>query len=77
MDSNNTYIKNKTTNLIDITDEFKSDPEKYNDTLNKFLSKLNTYMKYHENFSTEQFKELYSISKGLPINQRRRDEEKK
>ena len=77
MDSNNTYIKNKTTNLIDITSEFKSDPEKYNDTLNKFLSKLNPYMKYHEHFSREQFKELYSISKGLPINQRRRNEEKK
>ena len=64
-DENNYYIKNKKTNLVDKTDSINSDSITYEEALNKILSKLKPYMKFDEHFSTEQFKELYKVSKNI------------
>ena len=71
-DEYNYYIKNKITNLVDISKDTKLlNPEKFNETLSNFLEKLNPYMKYKEHFSNDNFKELYSVSKKLPIKEKR------
>ena len=65
-DQNNSYIKNKTTNLIDKSNINEPlNTEKYNETLWKLFSALEPYMQYDEHFSLEQFKELYSVSKNV------------
>ena len=66
----NYYIKKKYTHLIDKTSylENKYKPEKYNETINKLYPVLKDYLKNHEQFSQENFKELYSITKGKDIN---------
>ena len=62
----NYYIKNKITSLSDKTIFIKElNPNKYNKTLYKILPILKEYMIVHEQFSSENFKELYYVSKGL------------
>ena len=62
----NYYIKNKITSLSDKT-KFIEDlnPIKYNMNLNQILPYLKDHMIVHEQFSSEQFKELFYVSKGL------------
>ena len=71
----NYYIKSKITSLSDKT-KFVNElnPVKYNKTLSQILPHLKEYMKVHEQFSSENFKELYYDSKGLTnlLNERRR-----
>ena len=75
---NNYYIKNEIINLEDIKNNIKLlNPVKFNETLSKFLEKLNPYMKYKEYFSNDNFKELYSVSKKLPTIQKRNLNEEK
>ena len=62
----NYYIKNKITSLSDRTKFIKElNPIKYNKTIYEILPYLKEYMKAHEQFSYENFKELYYVSKGL------------
>ena len=62
----NYYFKNKITSLLDKTKFIKElNPMKYNKTLYKLLPYLKEYMKVHEQFSSENFKELYYHNKGL------------
>ena len=62
----NYYIKNKITSLSDRTKFIKElNPIKYNKTIYEILPYLKEYMKVHEQFSYENFKELYYMSKGL------------
>ena len=62
----NYYIKNKTTTLIDKTEFITNlNPQKYNKTLFILYPKLKEYLKYYEKFSTEEFKELYNVTKGI------------
>jgi len=68
-DEKNYYIKNKITNLVDKTESINSlDSNLYEEALNKILSKLKPYMTFDEHFSTEQFKELYKVSKNITDN---------
>ena len=63
---NNYYIKNKTTTLIDKTEFITNlNPQKYNKTLFLLYPKLSECLKYYEKFSTEEFKELYNVTKGI------------
>jgi len=68
-DEKNYYIKNKITNLVDKTESINSsDSIAYEEALNKILLKLKPYMSFDEHFSTEQFKELYKVSKNITDN---------
>ena len=69
------YIKSKMTSLSDKTQFIKElNPIKYNKTLHEILPHLKEYMKVYEQFSSDNFKELYYHSKGLTnlINEKRR-----
>ena len=71
----NYYIKNKITSLSDKTKFITElNPIKYNKTLSQILPHLKEYMKVYEQFSSENFKELYYDSKGLTnlLNDKRR-----
>ena len=62
----NYYIKNKITSLSDKTKFIEGlNPIKYNKNLNEILPYLKEHMIVHEQFSSEQFKELFYVSKGL------------
>ena len=62
----NYYIKNKITSVSDRTKFIKElNPIKFNKTIYEILPYLKEYMKVHEQFSYENFKELYYVSKGL------------
>ena len=64
-DVNNSYTKKKLTNLVDVSYKIESfNKTEYKEKLNIILSKINPFMKYNEQFSIEQFGELYDISKG-------------
>ena len=66
IDEINSFYKIKTTNLIDKSKQLEnSDKPSYEQILNKIISKLNPYMKYKEEFSTEEFKMLYNASKNI------------
>ena len=59
--NNDSFIKNKTTHLIDVSENFSFlNPENYLKILNIFLSKLNPYMKYIEHFSLKDFEQFLS-----------------
>ena len=77
----NYYIKNKMTSLSYKTKFIKElNPIKYNKTLNEILPHSKEYMKVYEQFSSENFKELYYNSKGLtnlPNEKRRFNTERK
>ena len=80
-DENNFYIKKKYTYLSDKTNLSEINPEKYNEALNKIYPHLKDYLKSYEQFSFENFKELYNVSKKSPekkneIRRRRLAEEK-
>ena len=61
------YIKNKTTTLLDKTEFVMNlSAEKYNETLFKLYPQLKNYLNTSVHFSTEDFKELYRVSKGIP-----------
>ena len=65
-DQNNYFIKNKYTYLLDKTKiEQDFSPEQYNETLNILHTELKKYMKEYVQFSLSDFKELYSVSKGI------------
>ena len=64
-DQDNSFIKNKFTYLLDKTDLIQANPEKYNETLNRLYPLLEKHLKNYEQFSIENFKELYYVSKGI------------
>ena len=62
-DENNSYIKNKITNLKDETEKMKNvDIKAYGEALKALIDKVEPYLKYYEEFSVENFKELYKVS---------------
>ena len=63
---NNFYIKNKITNLKDETEKISNiDINNYQEILNGFVEKLSPHLEYYEEFSVDNFKELYKISKNI------------
>ena len=71
----NYYIKKKITSLTDKTKFINNlNPIIYNKNLNEILLYLKDHMKVHEQFSSEKFKELFYVSKGLTnlLNEKRR-----
>ena len=65
LNSDNSYIKAKFTNLTD--ESFKIEylnPQKYEEKLNNIIQKLNPYLKYEELFSKDDFYEFYILSKN-------------
>ena len=74
IDENNMYEKNKLTNLEDISKQTKIlDKKKHKEILDKLLPKLEPYFKHQKLFSSEQFEELYDISKNNGKNTKRRN----
>lgn len=64
-DNQNSYIKTKTTKLVDESDKVENfDPEIYEENLNNIINKLSPYLKYDELFSKENFQELLFVSKN-------------
>ena len=64
--NDNYYIKKKYTNLVDKTSYISElNQEKFNETINKLYPNLKDFLKSYNQFSLEDFKELYNISKGL------------
>ena len=63
-DSDNYYLQYKTTNLVDKTENIENDAiEEYKKNLNKFIEKIEPYLKYQVLFSKENFEEYYYIVK--------------
>ena len=63
---NNYYIKNKITKLVDQSNYLSElNSEKFNETLNKLYPKLKEHLKYYEQFSFDNYNDLYNVSKGL------------
>ena len=63
--NNNSFLRNKMTNLLDITNETEYlSSEKYLSILNKILPKLNKYMKLKEYISIDDLHEIYKENKG-------------
>ena len=61
-DTNNSFIKIKTSNLIDTTDNYENlDQNKYKENLEKLIGMLEPYMKNEDLFTLEKFKDLYSV----------------
>ena len=61
-DTNNSFIKTKTSNLIDTTDNYENlDENKYKENLEKLIGMLEPYMKHEDLFTLENFEDLYSI----------------
>ena len=59
-------IKRKITSLSDKTKFIKDlNPKKYKENIDRILPNLKKYMKIHVDFSSENFKELFYVSKGL------------
>ena len=62
IDTNNSFIKIKTSNLLDTTDNYENlDQNKYKENLEKLMDMLNPYMKNEVQFNLENFEDLYSI----------------
>jgi hypothetical protein len=65
IDTNNSYIKSKITNLIDESNKTENlNPQIYEEKLNNIIKKLNPYLKYEELFSKDDFYEFYTLSKN-------------
>ena len=65
-DENNFYIKNKITNLKDESEKLAGiDKDAYSEALNILIEKLKPHFKYYEEFSLDEFKKLYKISKNI------------
>ena len=61
-DENNSYIKNKVTHLIDISNTISGlDPAKYKNALDSLLPLLEPYMKVDIHFTSNNFSDLYSL----------------
>ena len=70
----NSYHKIKTTNLKDQSEELENvDKIVYEEVLNNMISKLEPYMVYKEEFSDEEFKEMYNVSKNITNNVSKRN----
>lgn len=64
-DENNSYTKNKITNLKDESEEILNiDKDAFEEGLEFLIEKLQPYFKYYDEFTVEEFKELYRISKN-------------
>ena len=62
VDTNNSFIKIKTSNLLDTTDNYANlDQNKYKENLEKLIDMLEPYMKKEEQFTLENFEDLYSV----------------
>ena len=71
---NNSYIKTKITNLKDESEKIANvDKATFKEALDVLIQKLNPYFKYYEQFSTENFTELYSVSKNISMDNSRRN----
>ena len=65
IDTNNSYIKSKITNLIDESNKTENlNPQIYEEKLNNIIQKMNPYLKYEELFSKDDFYEFYTLSKN-------------
>ena len=63
-DENNTYVKNKITNLKDVSENIhKKDIENYENSINSLLPLINPYMKEEEQFSQKEYNDLYNVIK--------------
>ena len=74
-DSNNYYIKDKYSIVKDMTEKNNTEEAKlYKKKMEELLEQLNPYMKYYEEISEEQFKEIYDISvnRKLPDKNKRK-----
>ena len=61
-DESNSFVKNKLTHLIDITDQMEDlDAAKYKESLDKLLPMLEPYMKVDVHFTTDNFTDLYNL----------------
>ena len=77
--NNNYYLKDKYSNVTDITKKNNEDEAKlYKEKMEELLEKLNPYMEYYEQISEEQFKDIYDISINgkLPEKKRKLNEQK-
>ena len=76
-DENNSYVKTKTSNLVDMTEETENlDQDKYKENLDKLLSMIKPYMKEEIHFTTKNFQELYSLVQAKKKNEEVYIEEK-
>ena len=65
LDSDNSYLKTKITNLKDESNKVENlNPQIYEENLNVVIQKLKPYFKYEELFSKDQFNEFYILSKN-------------
>ena len=61
-DENNSFLKTKLTNLIDISEKIDNlEPAKYKDKLDKILPMLEPYMKVDIHFTNDNFTDLYNL----------------
>jgi hypothetical protein len=68
-DEKNSFYKYKITNLKDNSNELTNiDKISYEEVLNKIISQLDFYMIYKEEFSDEEFKTVYNLSKQINLN---------
>ena len=62
-DENNSYTKDKITNLIDVSENIKKkDIENYEKSLNDILILINPYMKEETQFNKSEYEDLYKVS---------------
>ena len=67
-DEENSYTKDKVTNLIDISQKIqKSDIKNYENFLNNLLPLLKPYMKNEIQFTEEEYDDLYKVTKYMHI----------
>ena len=65
VDSDNSYVKTKITNLVDISDKVENfNPKIYEENLNNIIKKIKPFLKNDVLFSKENFEEIYFISKN-------------
>jgi len=77
-DENNSYVKTKTSNLVDTTEDTENlEQDKYKENLDKLLSMIEPYMKEEVLFTTKKFEELYSVVQAKKKNQEVYIEEEK
>ena len=63
-DDKNSYIKNKVTNLIDISEDIKKiDIENYENSLDDLLPLIDPYMKEEIQFTQKEYDDLYNVIK--------------
>ena len=62
IDTNNSFIKTKTSNLLDTTDNYEDlDQNKYKENFEKLIGMLEPYMKKEDLFTLENFEDLYNL----------------